>query len=213
MTPIPVPPSPPAVGRERSLSTSSALRDRVEQVTGSANKVLTGVVDSVSLIRSLLPNATNPMTPAMDSLQGTAPWNAVPRPGFGILRRDSVFSIKSMLPGSTKAGDGEEMLDVSRPVSRAGASTYGSDMEDVKEDEDGGTDDSGSDSSDEDEEEEGGGRDARSIRSFESMMSRSRRERNKAKAQPRKSLSDRLSGITGGRKVRCHVFWAFHERC
>ena len=70
-----------------------SLRGRVEQqvdaLAGSANKVLTGVVDtSFGVLRSLLPGqpTAGTDTPPTDAVQGSAPWNAAP-PRFGLLRR------------------------------------------------------------------------------------------------------------------------------
>ncbi len=132
--------------------------------------------------------------------QEAAPWNAV-RPGFGLLRRESGFSIASLaasLPGrdrpksfaSTTGSTGEEsgqmMVDVS---SRPGSvrSMYGSEAGSSEDDES-----QEDDEDDEEQEREDERHDARSIRSFESMMGRAGRRR-----RARKSLSDRLASMPG----------------
>jgi hypothetical protein len=102
-----------------------SLRGRVEQqvdaIAGSANKVISGVVDtSFGMLRSFLPlPGSTPSAPADGNPQAevpsSTPWNAV-RPGFGLLRRENGFSIASLtasLPGSKDRaksilGDGEE---------------------------------------------------------------------------------------------------------
>ncbi|TFK67707.1 hypothetical protein BDN72DRAFT_842723 [Pluteus cervinus] len=103
-----------------SFGALGRLRGRVEQqvdaLAGSANQVLTGVtgvVDtSFGLLRSFLPGgvSTDVVAPGMDPTQGSAPWNAPARTtvgglasGFGLLRRESGFSIASIaasLPGT-----------------------------------------------------------------------------------------------------------------
>ncbi|KAK0484425.1 hypothetical protein IW261DRAFT_1549253 [Armillaria novae-zelandiae] len=206
LTPIPIvtsasSPSSRASSQERGTS-KDGLRGRVEQqvdaIAGSANKVITGVVDtSFGMLKSLLPNNTN--GPAMDNVQASTPWNAV-RPGFGLLRRESVFSIKSMLPGSTpKVGGEEELVTVSRPGSvrsrrsRAGSvksRVYASSDDDSEEEEE----QSEESESDEDEEADySPPADTRSIKSFESMMSSKKKRRRKVS---RPSLSDRLASVS-----------------
>ncbi|KAK0460569.1 uncharacterized protein EV420DRAFT_1267738 [Desarmillaria tabescens] len=224
LTPIPIvtsasSPSSRASSQERGTA-KDGLRDRVEQqvdaIAGSANKVITGVVDtSFGMLKSLLPNNTN--APALDNVQGSAPWNAV-RPGFGLLRRESGFSIKSMLPGSTpKLGGEEELVTVSRPGSvRSRRSRAGSvrsrvlvssddESEDVEEEE---SEESEDDDDDDDEADYSPPGDTRSIKSFESMMSKKKKKRRKA---PRPSLSDRLASVSGltAKKVRSFIFASF----
>lgn len=212
LTPIPVaraaqPPSPRSV--------HSSLRGRVEQqvdaIAGSANKVISGVVDSsFGVLRALLPG-----TPILDAgaaapgegnadAQEAAPWNAS-RPGFGLLRRDTGFSIANLtaaLPGASKPKKdeeaGQQLLEVpSRPGSsrsmRIDDTSSSAESEEDDEDEE------------EDEEEyEEEGHDTRSIRSFESMMSarsarakRKGRQRINSTASGRKSLADRLASVPG----------------
>lgn len=203
MTPITVtrPGTEPASPR----SVQAGLRGRVEQqvdaIAGSANKVLTGVVDtSFGVLRALLPGNQTAESPAADpELQESAPWN-VSRPGFGLLRRDTAFSIASIaasLPGAgiraktpvQKDEDGQQLVEVpSRPASiRSARREESSDEDDEDEDEEGSEED-------EEEEEE---HDTRSIRSFESMMSnRSNRKRRKP-PRGRKSITDRLASMPG----------------
>lgn len=192
----------------------AGLRGRVEQqvdaIAGSANKVftgVTGVVDSgFGVLRSLLPmhnDNANTEHPVSDG--ESAPWNAS-RPGFGLLRRQSGFSIASIaasLPGrersksivSTHRGEeeGQEMVE-SRPASvrslRIGTTT--DDQEESspeRSDEESGDDEGG--------DEENPVHDARSIRSFESMLSGTKRHKSdKLDKKERMSLSDRLANMS-----------------
>ncbi|KZT70854.1 hypothetical protein DAEQUDRAFT_667251 [Daedalea quercina L-15889] len=186
----------------------ASLRGRVEQqvdaIAGSANKVLSGVVDSsFGVLRSLLPGQSQP--PATTSTPAAETSEEPSRPGFTILRRDTGFSIASLaasLPGSraSRPGQGEEsgqqMVEV---PSRPGSSrSVRAPDDDTTTSEEGTTEEEG----DEEEEEEEHGHDARSIRSFESMMSeRSRQGRVKGKRRfvggGRMSLADRLSSMPG----------------
>ncbi|KAF7366362.1 VPS9 domain-containing protein [Mycena sanguinolenta] len=169
------------------------LRRQVDTLAGGAGRVITGVTgvvdSSFGMLRQFLPGTTPPpMTPALDSTQGAAPWNFphVARPGFGLLRRETGFSIGGISIGGRSAADEKEkeLREVSRPGSLRGE----------EEDEDEGVDEEEeSGEEDEEDEKEGGGHDARSIRSFESMMSSKGR-----KLKPkRKSLSDRLAHVSG----------------
>lgn len=207
--------SPIPINRAGSESGSprmpqASLRGRVEQqvdaLAGSANKVLTGVVDtSFGVLRAFLPGQTsdaNPegvATPPVDADQGAAPWN-IAQPRFGLLRRDTHFSIASIaasLPGRSKSAPteeaGQQMMDVpSRPgSSRSMLPEDGTTSEDEDEEDE---------EDDEEEEEEEEGHDTRSIRSFESMMSqrsRQARKRKAASASGRKTLADRLASVPG----------------
>ena len=187
----------------------ASLRGRVEQqvdaIAGSANKVLSGVVDSsFGVLRSLLPGQNQ--TPAATATP-VAEATEEPRQGFTLLRRDTGFSIASLaasLPGGRASRpvqgeeSGQQMIEVpSRPGSSR--SMRAPDDETTTSDE-GTTDEDGEE--EEDEEEEEHGHDARSIRSFESMMSsRSRRSKAKSKRKfgggGRMSLADRLSSMPG----------------
>jgi hypothetical protein len=185
------------------------VEQQVDAIAGSANKVILGVVDQgFGVLRALLPGnpadaqVTSPENANPD--QDAAPWNAA-RPGFGLLRRESGFSIASLaasLPvgrdrsrsfasttGTTAEESGQMMVDVS---SRPGSvrSIYGSDAESS------GDENSQEDESDEEEQEGVDDRhDTRSIRSFENMMGRAARRRRPRKT--RKSLSDRLASMPG----------------
>ncbi len=181
------------------------VEQQVDAIAGSANKVILGVVDQgFGVLRALLPG--NPADAQASSSENTnadqeaAPWNAV-RPGFGLLRRESGFSIASLaasLPvgrdrsrslasttGTTAEESGQMMVDVS---SRPGSvrSVYGSDAESS------GGEDGQEDDSDEEEESVDDRHDTRSIRSFENMMGRAARRR-----RTRKSLTDRLASMPG----------------
>ena len=182
------------------------VEQQVDAIAGSANKVILGVVDQgFGVLRALLPGtsadapATSSENPNVD--QEAAPWNAG-RPGFGLLRRESAFSIASLaasLPrgrdrarslgstvGTTAEESGQMMVDVS---SRPGSirSVYGSDAESSADD-----DSQGDDEDDDEQERDDDRHDTRSIRSFENMMGRAGRRR-----RPRKSLSDRLASMPG----------------
>ncbi|KAA1468993.1 hypothetical protein DENSPDRAFT_795350 [Dentipellis sp. KUC8613] len=207
LTPIPV--TRAALGSQSPTSPEgiqARLRGRVEQqvdaITGSANKVISGVVDSsFGVLRSLLPGSADTQTPGLSPDQDVAPWNAV-RPGFGLLRRESGFSIASLaasLPGrersksinSTAAAEesGQQMIEVaSRPGSVRSAFLSDADVSET----DGSEEDEEED--DDDDEEEEGGHDTRSIRSFENMMKDKRRKRD---VKGRKSLTDRLASMPG----------------
>jgi hypothetical protein len=166
----------------------------VDAIAGSANKVISGVVDSsFGVLRALLPGAQSTDSPAADAEET--------RPGFTILRRDTGFSIASFAASLPGAGiraktpvqkdeeTGQQLVEVpSRPASIRSARVPSSSEEDSEDDDDG---------DDEEDEEE---HDTRSIRSFESMMSsRSQHKRRKklASVNGRKSLSDRLASMPG----------------
>jgi hypothetical protein len=204
---------------------SDSLRGRVEHqvdiIAESANKVITGVVDtSFGVLRSILPiGSPDPNISPEDPNSTSAPWNNM-RPGFGLLRRESGFTIAGItasLPGRAKsvpAGEesGRQLITVnSRPSSiksgYAGNETY------AEEDEGGYSDDAeGAEAEIEDGDDVGGeaGHDARSIRSFESMMSG--KSKNRRGAGSRKSLTDRLAHMSGLSRLgpqdtqKVHVF-------
>ena len=205
-------PIPLALVGEKSTDPGSqaGLRGRVEQqvdaIAGSANKVLSGVVDSgFGVLRALLPTGqTGEQTPG-DGATESAPWNNL-RPGFGLLRRESGFSIASLaasLPGRERGRsiasshhpdeEGQEMVE-SRPGSVRNLAM------DDQPGESGESESGEGDEDDEDEEEEEEGRrhDTRSIRSFESMMSgKSRASKMKPEAKKeRMSLTDRLAHMS-----------------
>ncbi|KZV98757.1 hypothetical protein EXIGLDRAFT_727083 [Exidia glandulosa HHB12029] len=182
-------------------SASARIRGQVGEVADAAGKVLsgvTGVVDtSFGVLRGLLPfqsPAAHPHPHPSDKtaaplaeIQDAAPWNAErPTVGFGMLRRASGFSIASLPGFQKKSADegGQQMVEVpSRAPSVRGGGEEGEDSEASEE---------ASGSTDESDDEGGGGAgvDARSVRSFSSMMS------GRAK---RMSLSDRLAHASKGK--------------
>ena len=146
LTPIPLARSP--VTAETPLVPGDTLRGRVEQqvdaIADSANKVISGVVDSsFGILRSFLPQqgpgstsqapsnhgGSQPPTPGgADATAGTSSSWRSPRQGFGLLRRESGFSLASIaanlpIAGRTRAGAGngeeagQQLITVSRPGS------------------------------------------------------------------------------------------------
>lgn len=206
-------------------SASSRLRGRVTQVgelagsaAGSANKVLTGVVDSSwTALRGLInTNAANmvgesPDEPVAELLSTTSTTSS--RPGIPP-RRASTFSLASVTASvaniaaaaasgrdrsksaasatESSWGGNREMVDVSsRPASirEVGETAYSDDDEQESEDEESVRSD--------DEAERGHMRrssDARSIRSVSSMMSKEGRKDEAPKAE-RVSLSNRFASM------------------
>jgi hypothetical protein len=229
LTPIPLSRSP--ISAETPLAPAdgavAGLRGRVEQqvdaIADSANKVISGVVDSsFGILRSFMPNGAPPQAAGSASSGRTTPGTPGPsRAGFGLLRRESGFSIASLAASLPIAGRsrsaagnaeeaGQQMISVSKPASlKSNRSSLkirmgggGEEQESASDDDD---DDGESVSSDEESEEEGDVQAAeseknrsgevRSIRSFESMLSVSR-EKKKGFGAPRKSLSDRLASMS-----------------
>ena len=197
-------PTPATPGSESGAA--ARLRGRVEQqvdaIAGSANKVLSGVVDSsFGVLRALLPGGQHEQSvPQSPEVIGPEP-----KPGFGLLKRETGFSIANLaasLPiarqrsnqsNTTVDESGQQMMDVSRPSSRTSKhSKVGGAGDEVHE---------SSEESEEDSEEEGEGEedeehDTRSIKSFESMMNQRKRRRRKA-TLGRKSIADRLANVPG----------------
>ncbi|KAJ6481877.1 hypothetical protein C8R45DRAFT_314006 [Mycena sanguinolenta] len=208
LTPIPLArsagssPKTPTLGMIPGMSLvedgTGLLRRQVDTLAGGAGRMITGVTgvvdSSFGMLRQFLPGTTPPpMTPALDSTQGAAPWNFphVARPGFGLLRRETGFSIGGISIGGRSGTGGDEKVKELREVSRPASLRGEEDSDEGEED-----DDEESGEEDEEDEKEGGGHDARSIRSFESMMSRERSKGRKLKPK-RKSLSDRLAHVSG----------------
>ncbi|KAH8116246.1 hypothetical protein DFH11DRAFT_1506064 [Phellopilus nigrolimitatus] len=214
LTPIPL--SHPALAGDKSAASTPGghpgLRGRVEQqvdaIAGSANKVLTGVVDSgFGVLRSLLPLAPGEQQNSQASGDGSvenAPWNNI-RPGFGLLRRESGFSIASLAASLPGAGardrsrsfasshhlgneEGQEMVE-SRPGSVRNVV-----LEDAEVESEVG--ESAEDGDESEEEEDDARHDTRSVRSFESMMSSRSRSKQKAEKKERMSISDRLAHMS-----------------
>ncbi|KAI0689506.1 hypothetical protein BC835DRAFT_1418481 [Cytidiella melzeri] len=203
LTPITVtrPGTEPASPRSVQASLRGRVEQQVDAIAGSANKVLTGVVDtSFGVLRALLPGTqVSDAAVADPEHQDAAPWNTS-RPGFGLLRRDTSFSIASIaasLPGAgirsktpvQKDEDGQQLVEVpSRPASIRSARREESSEEEGDDEEDEDSEEG------EDEEEE---HDARSIRSFESMMSSRNKRSRRRIAKGRKSITDRLASMPG----------------
>ncbi|KAG2136104.1 uncharacterized protein EDB93DRAFT_1254091 [Suillus bovinus] len=218
LTPIPIVRT--TLSPDAPVDAPGSLRGRVEQgvdaIAGSANKVISGVVDSsFGVLRSFLPSApTSTSAPAsasaMNSTFTSAPTTEASdaRWNMGLLRRESGFSIASLVPGRKGEGKGEdgqrELVEVS---SRPGSIRSIYVNEDVgvgrTEDESEESDESDDDEEDNEEEEseEEHAHDAKSIRSFESMMSGSsegtRKKKKKLASLSRKSLTDRLAQVPG----------------
>jgi len=196
-------PTPATTGFE---SGAARLRGRVEQqvdaIAGSANKVLSGVVDtSFGVLRALLPGGQ----PEQNVSQPPEVVIPEPKPGFGLLKRETGFSIATLaasLPiarqrsnqsNTTADESGQQMMDVSRPNSRTSKnSKVGGAADEIHE----SSEESEEDSEEEEGEEEDGEHDTRSIKSFESMMNKRKRRRKKA-ALGRKSIADRLANVPG----------------
>ncbi len=198
------------------------MEQQVDAIADSANKVISGVVDSsFGILRSFMPHGAPPQSAGSASSGRTTPGTPGPsRAGFGLLRRESGFSIASLAASLPIAGRsrsaagnaeeaGQQMISVSKPASlKSNRSSMkirmgsGGEEENASDDDDDGE----SVSSDEESEDEGNVQEAaesgktlsgevRSIRSFESMLSVSR-EKKKGLGAPRKSLSDRLASMS-----------------
>jgi len=196
-------PTPATTGFDSGAA--ARLRGRVEQqvdaIAGSANKVLSGVVDtSFGVLRALLPGGQPEQTVSQP------PEVATPeqKPGFGLLERGTGFSIATLaasLPiarqrsnqsNTTAEEGGQQMMDVSRPNSRMSKhSKVAGAVDEVHE-----SSQESEEDSEEEEEEEDGEYDTRSIKSFESMMNKRKRRRMKA-SLGRKSIADRLANVPG----------------
>ncbi|KAL0953328.1 hypothetical protein HGRIS_004573 [Hohenbuehelia grisea] len=225
LTPLPVlrTPTTPDGPLGRLDEFSESLRGRVGQgvdaLAGSANKVITGVVDSsFTILRSLIPEGAAGGTvggpsPGVSTRTMSEPaLNSAERAGFGLLRRQSsgfsIANIAASLPipgararsGSHVEESGQQLVTVSRPGSIKSVREEADGESD--EDEDGSSED-GEEEEDEDDDGEGSvaastrEHDARSIRSFESMMSEKVKGREKRSSSMRKSLSDRLAHVSG----------------
>ncbi|KAF8993241.1 hypothetical protein BDQ17DRAFT_1368587 [Cyathus striatus] len=207
LTPILLTRSPVTSETPLAPSDANSLRGRMEQqvdaIADSANKVISGVVDSsFGILRSFLPNST---TPTAESA-ATAVADAATKPGFGLLRRESGFSIASIAASLPIAGRkpqqngeeaGQQLVTVSRPSSVKSRSRAGSAASALKihiEGSESGTGESEASASGTDDEEDedeydeediqdatgAEGKSVRSIRSFESMMSASQRRDKKS---------------------------------
>ena len=214
------------------------LRGRVEQhvdaIADSANKVISGVVDSsFGILRSF--SSTLPIPMGNKPPSGTET-EYTTKPGFNILRRESGFSIASLAaslpmggrPRSTSVEEtGQQLITVSRPSSlrsktswRRNTSRGVGDGDDESQDDDDESDDesesaaSGDEESDEAAEETvsvtASGGDARSIRSFENMLSAGKEQgKSKKSVRPRKSISDRLASVSAVAASKVRVWSNF----
>ncbi|EJU03535.1 hypothetical protein DACRYDRAFT_114918 [Dacryopinax primogenitus] len=217
LTPIPLVRSPQAQAQAEAVENMGGrLRGTVNQVgelAASTNKVISGVVDSsFSALRGLL--SQNQGTMSADPGSPTDELAKIARPGFGLLRRASGFSIASMaasLPGGhgrARSMHGEEDEEGGRPLVEVVGSRANSIREERETDSDGSEEETGTsgqtEEEDEDEEEEedeerepGYRSDVRSVRSFSSMMSRESRDRDERRE--RMSIHDRLANMAAGR--------------
>ncbi|KAG8733291.1 hypothetical protein FRC11_007406 [Ceratobasidium sp. 423] len=178
------------------ISASIRLRGKVNQVgemAGSAaGKVILGVMDTSMLaLKGLLGADNNP-----DSGE---------RPGFGLLRRGTGFSIASVTASLPAVGrstprpdpdvipqEGQQLIEVSsRPGSLRSVEMRDSDESSGSTASSSGSDDDSSDGAASDDEGTRGG-DTRSVRSFSSMLSRG----SKDDRRDRLSLQDRLANMS-----------------
>jgi len=211
LTPIPITRTP--ITSEPSPSAQdgqpSGLRGRVEQqvdaIAGSANKVISGVVDSLGMLRLLLPNpvSPDPTSPPGNTMQSSAPWNVI-SPRFGLLRRETSFSIASLaasLPGSGARAnprstpsvmEGQPLLAVSRPSSVKSGHRHGNEHSFPPENNEEWENDGKIDQSD--DKEGGEDHDTGSIQNFETTMNGKTFDR---KVGVRRSLSDRFANMSG----------------
>ncbi|TFK20246.1 hypothetical protein FA15DRAFT_137771 [Coprinopsis marcescibilis] len=227
LTPIPLTRSP--VTSETPLAPAdgqSGLRNRMEQqvdaIADSANKVISGVVDSsFGILRSFLPNnsgqpqsgGSRPTTPATSEMSSSwRPGSSLPKPGFGLLRRDStpgsgfsIANIAASLPisrrsrSNTGEESGQQLISVSRPSSAgsrrsslkirvAGDSSQEESASATSDDDD--DDDEEDEDEDHERREEGlstSARSTRSIQSFESMVAAEKARNRKQKASSARS--------------------------
>ena len=228
LTPIPLTRSP--VTPETALTpTDGSLRGRVEQhvdaIADSANKVIGGVVDSsFGILKSFISTGSTVPIPGNKTSPGTETEQT--KPGFNLLRRDSGFSIASLAASlpmggrarSTSTGEerGQQLIPVSRPSSLRSKTSWRSREDgDESQDED-ETDESESVATGDGEsdkagygavEADSGAGDAKSIRSFESMLSAGKEQgRNKKTFRPRESISDRLATVSAVAATKVRVW-------
>ncbi|KAG9094047.1 hypothetical protein FRC07_011369, partial [Ceratobasidium sp. 392] len=184
------------------IAASIKLRGKVNQVgemAGSAaGKVLLGVMDTSMLALKGLLSGAEP-----------GPGASNEKPGFGLLRHGSGFSIASVAASLPAVGrgtprsapvdeipqEGQQLIDVSsRPGSLKDVQMGDSDGSSVSsESTSGSSDEDGSSDEQEASEDEGTrGGDTRSVRSFSSMLSRGSRDDRR----DRPSLQDRLANMS-----------------
>jgi len=233
LTPIPLTRSP--VTSESPLAPANGgLRGRVGQqvdvIADSANKVISGVVDSsFGILRSFMPSSTVATPIGNNPSPGTEIEH--PKPGFNLLGREKGFSIASLaasLPmgGRARSTSGEEtgqqLITVSRPSSLRSKTSwrFGRDVDesqDVDETDESTSAATGDEEEESDETGEGVAEavsvagDARSIRSFENMLSAGKEQgRSKKTVRPRKSISDRLASVSAVAAAASKVGVCFH---
>ncbi|KAF5316222.1 hypothetical protein D9619_006641 [Psilocybe cf. subviscida] len=223
LSPIPLARSPATMETPLEPDTSG-IRGRVGQqvdaITDSANKVISGVVDSsFGILRSFMPTQSSALDTSEAPGSPGAPYGT--RAGFGLLRRESGFSIASIAASLPIAGrsrsntgaeeSGQQLVTVSRPGSRASRASLRIKVAGADSDEEGSSasessamegeeeESEGEEGEDEDGEDDGAAHsvnnDTRSIRSFESMMNAGK-EKSSRGARARKSLSDRLASVS-----------------
>jgi hypothetical protein len=208
-------------------------------IADSANKVISGVVDSsFGILRSFMPSNTV-ATPIGNNTPSPGTEIEHPKPGFNLLGREKGFSIASLaasLPmgGRARSTSGEEigqqLITVSRPSSLRSKTSWRfrrdvDESQDVDETDESTSAATGDEEEESDETGEGvaeavsGAGDARSIRSFESMLSAGKEQgRSKKTVRPRKSISDRLASVSAvaaaaASKVRvCFHCFEWRER-
>ena len=239
MTPIPLTRSPVTSEAPLAPTDGVGLRGRVEQqvdaIADSANKVISGVVDSsFGILRSFMPSTAIPIPIGnKPSTPGTETEHT--KPGFTLLRRESGFSIASLAASLPMGGrarsntggeeSGQQLITVSKPSSLRSKRSWQIQVEDAESQDDNDDDDTGSESAGTSDEENDGHNEgdvvpeaipeadgARRIQSFENMLSASKeRGRNKKTVRQRKSISDRLASVSAlaGSKVRlfCLTSW------
>ncbi|KAF8835944.1 hypothetical protein BDN67DRAFT_974743 [Paxillus ammoniavirescens] len=210
LTPIPIarpggtPTSPIAMQDGHPGSLRGRVGQGVDAIAGSANKVISGVVDSsFGVLRALLPGQTSGTgAPGIGTVgSDSALWSV--RPGSGLLRRESGFSIAGFtasLPGQGRAksvGNAEEDGQRELVAVSSRPSSLKSDRNDDEAASEPDETDDESESDGEGVEEDEEVHDARSIKSFESMLSDGRAKRKTREMHGRKSLTDRLTHMSG----------------
>ena len=193
------------------------------------------MVDSFGILRSFSSTLPIPIgnNNRPSSSSGNETEHTTTKPGFNILRRgESGFSIASLAaslpmggrPRSTSVLEetGQQLINVSRPSSLRSKTSWrrnrgngGDDDEDSQDDDDDESDDesesvaSGDEESDEAAVSVAASGDARSIRSFENMLSAGKElgKKNKKTVRPRKSISDRLASVSAVAASKVSLFF------
>ena len=184
------------------------------------------VDSSFGILRSFSSSLPNPIGNKLSSAGTETEYT---KPGFNLLRRESGFSIASIaasLPmgGHSRARStgeeeiGQQLITVSRPSSLRSKTSWrirGDGDESQDEDESDDESESAATGDDDEESDEAVAEavsatgDARSIRSFENMLSAGKEQgKNKKTVRPRKSISDRLASVSAvaASKVRLFLY-------